>query len=232
MKRGFLAAALLVLSATTAEAQVQAKQFSVTTRLGARTSERAASLDAAALIGLDTEYALTKWFGVGTSIDVARGNTTNEDFLIRLRYGSAASAGGDSLYYQYLGQATNTININAFATLRYPAKKISPFLMGGLGTYALILDPQLNGRATKLNELSYVGGAGVWVRLTDKSGIQFDVRNVTFTNYNRELLNPARERPEQVIPFPEDFARPPAAKSTIANLTYTLGFRYIPGGGN
>lgn len=232
MRRGILAAALVLMTATTAEAQIQQGQFSVTTRLGARTSERAASLDPAAMIGLDTDYALTKWFGVGTSIDVARGNTTNEDFLIRLRYGSAASAGGDSLYYQYLGQATNTININAFATLRYPSKTISPFLMGGVGTYALILDPQLNGRATKLNELSYVGGAGLWIRVSDKTGIQFDVRNVTFTNYNRDLLNPARERPEQNIPFPEDFARPPAAKRTIANLSYTLGFRYIPGGGN
>lgn len=233
MKRVFVAAALLALTVSgTAEAQLQAKQFSVTTRLGARTSERAASLDPAALVGLDTEYALSKWFGVGTSIDVARGNTTNEDFLVRLRYGQAATSSGDSIYYQFLGQATNTININAFATLRYPSKRISPFLMGGVGTYALILDPQLNGRATKINELSYVGGAGLWLRLTEKSGIQFDVRNVVFQDYNRDLLNPARERPEQTVPFPEDFKLPPAAKSSIANLTYTLGFRYIPGGGN
>lgn len=233
MKRVYLAAALFsVVMGSTAEAQVASKQFSVTTRLGTRTSERAASLDPAALIGLDTEYSLSKYFGIGTSIDVARGNTTNEDFLIRLRYGQAATSGGDSIYYQFLGQATNTININAFATLRYPGKKISPFLLGGAGTYALILDPQLNGRATKLNELSYLGGAGVWFRLTDKSGIQFDVRNVVFQDYNRELLNPARDRTEQTVPFPEDFKRPPAAKSTVANLTYTLGFRYIPGGGN
>lgn len=233
MKRVVLAAALLAAAVSSpAEAQLQAKQFSVTTRLGTRTSERAASLDPAALIGLDTEYALNKYFGIGTNIDVARGNTTNEDFLIRLRYGSAATAGGDSLFYQYLGQATNTINVNAFATLRYPAKRFSPFLIGGVGTYALILDPQLNGRTTKINELNYLAGGGLWVKLTDRTGIQLDVRNVTFTNFDRELLNPARERPEQTIPFPEDFSRPPAAKSTVSNLTYTLGFRYIPGGGN
>jgi hypothetical protein len=233
MKRAFVTAALLALTAAnTAEAQLVAKKFSVTTRLGTRTSERAASLDPAAMVGLDTEYALNKWFGVGTSIDVARGNTTNEDFLVRLRYGQAASAGGDSIFYQFLGQATNTININTFATVRYPSKRISPFLLGGVGTYALILDPQLNGRSTKINELNYLAGGGVWFRLNDKSGIQFDVRNVIFQDYNRELLNPARERAEQNVPFPEDFKRPPAAKSTVANLTYTLGFRYIPGGGN
>jgi hypothetical protein len=230
MKRLACTAALLALFTSVAEAQLAPKSFSVTTRMGMRTSEVAASLDPAAVIGLDTEYAFNRYFGIGTAVDVARGNVTNEHFLVRLRYGSAGTTGGDSLYYQYLGQSTNTVSVNAFATLRYPGKRVSPFLMGGAGTYALLLDPQLYNAQRKINEMSYIGGAGVWLKLSEKAGIQLDVRNMVFTKYNRDLLNPAFERDEQNTPFPEDFPVPPANKSTVGNLTYTLGFRYIPGG--
>ena len=57
------------------------------TRIGTFTPERAASVDRQAMLGLDAEYALGKFLGVGTAIDVARGNTHREDFLQRLRFG-------------------------------------------------------------------------------------------------------------------------------------------------
>lgn len=221
---------IALLPVTAVGAQSIPKQFSVTTRLGAIAAERAASLEQAALLGLDTEYALNKWFALGTSVDVSRGNTTKKDFLTRLRYGNAAVAGGDSIYYQNLGQAVSTINISAFGTLRYPSKKLSPFVYGGIGSYVMILDPQVNGKATRANNLSYTGGVGVWYKLNDRVGIQLDARSVTYTKFDRQLLNPARGRTEQITPFPEDFPTPPPAKSTALNTMFTLGFRYIPGG--
>ena len=88
---GILAA--LALTAAGVGAQVAPKQFTVTTRVGVLQAERAASLDPAALIGLDAEYALSKYLGIATTVDVSRGNTTRADFLTRLRFGQAAVAG-------------------------------------------------------------------------------------------------------------------------------------------
>ena len=230
MRRFFSACALVAVTGTAAQAQWQAKQFSITTRIGGQSSERSASLDPAALIGVDTEYSFNKYFGIGTSVDVARGNTHREDFLIRLRYGLATTGGGDSLYYQYLGQAVDRVQLAAFGTARLPGKRLTPFVMGGVGTYFMALDPQLNGRNTKINELSYTGGGGISLKLTEKAGIQLDARFTQYQNYNRALLNPARDRNEQITPFPEDFPLAPAAKKTALNTMFTLGFRYVPGG--
>ena len=228
MRRIICAAVLLAAAATTASAQVQVNRFSVTTRLGALTPERAASLNTAGVVGLDTEYAFNRWFGLGISVDVARGNTHREDFVARIRRGDAQSGGGDTIFYQYVSQPVNTINLGAFGTLRYPSEKISPFVMGGVGTYTMLLDTQIAGRAARKNDLSYTVGAGLWVRLTDRSGLQFDVRSITLQDYDRAFLDPTRGRSPNMV-FPEDFPAVPAAKNTARNLMYTLGFRYIPG---
>jgi outer membrane protein W len=53
MRTVMLAAAFAALAATTAQAQVQAKRFSVTTRVGTVTPERSSSLDIAGLVGRD-----------------------------------------------------------------------------------------------------------------------------------------------------------------------------------
>ena len=151
MKRVVALLSSLALSAGVAGAQLAPKQFSVTTRLGTLTPERAASMDAQALVGLDAEYNLSKYFGIGTAVDVSRGNTRREDFLTRLRFGQAAVAGGDSIYYQYVSQPVNLVNLGLMGTLRYPGKKITPFVTGGVGTYVMILDAQINGKETRKN---------------------------------------------------------------------------------
>jgi hypothetical protein len=233
MSRVLRSLALLALSASVAGAQVQEKSFSVTTRVGGMSAERAASMQTAGLVGLDTEYALNKWFGIGTTVDVARANTTKEDFVARLRYGNANTGGGDSIFYQYLGQPVNMVNLGAFGMIRAPGKRFAPFVMGGVGTYVMLLDAQINGKAKRKNEMSYTGGAGFWLKLTESAGLQFDVRAIQFQGYDREFLNPATGRAEQNTPFPEDFPAPPAAKNTALNTVFTLGFRYIPNfGGN
>lgn len=235
MNRSALFITVLALAATSAGAQLAPKQFTVTTRVGTIQAERAASLDPAAVIGLDAEYALSKYLGFGTTVDVSRGNTTRADFLTRLRFGNASVAGGDSVYYQYVGQPVNTVNLGLAATLRYPGKKVAPFVMGGVGTYVMILDAQINGKETRRNDLSYTGGGGVWIKLSERAGLQFDVRAVQYQGFDRQFLNPARDRTELIQPFPEDFPTPPAAKKTALNTMFTLGFRYVPGavgGGN
>lgn len=230
MSRVLRAFALLAVSASALSAQVQVKQFAIVTRVGQVSPERASSLNSGGVIGLDTEYALNKWFGLGITAEVMRTNTHREDFLTRLRYGNAGVGGGDSIYYQYIGQPINTINVGAFGVVRYPSKKFSPFVLAGVGNYTMIADAQVNGKNKRTNDLSMTGGAGIWIKLGDRVGVQLDARAVQFQQYDRNFLNPAFGRPEQNTPFPEDFPKPPASKNTALNTTFTLGFRYIPGG--
>ena len=233
MKRVAYVVALLALTAGALKAQVEPGRFSVTTRLGAITPERAASMDVGGLVGLDTEYSFNRYFALGTTVDVSRSNTHREDFVARLRYGNASIGGGDTVYYQYLSQPVNTINLGAFALARYPAGRIAPFVMGGVGNYTMLLDTQVAGRAARKNAMSYTVGGGVWFQLSERTGIQLDVRSVTLQNYDRGFLDPSSGRSPNMV-FPEDFPAVPAAKKTAQNTVMTLGFRYIPGptGGN
>lgn len=233
MKRLVQSLALLAFSAGALGAQVQNHRFSVTTRVGAITPERSASLDAGGIVGLDTEYSLNKYFGIGTNIDVTRSNTRREDFVARLRYGNPSSGGGDTVYYQYLSQPVNTIHLGAFALARYPMGKLAPFVMGGVGNYTMLLDTQVSGRSARKNDLSYTLGGGAWYKLNERTGIQIDVRSLTLQKYDRAFLDPSSGKSPNTV-FPEDFPSVPAAKKTAQNTVITLGFRYIPGasGGN
>ncbi len=231
MKRTLGAVALLVLASATVEAQVQPRSFSVTTRVGTLTPERSASMDMSGLIGLDTEYAINRWLGIGANVDVARGNTRREDFVARYSYGNASVGGGDTVYYQYLSQPVNTINLGVFGVLRAPSERFSPFVMAGVGTYSMFLDAQVAGKAERKVEMSYLFGAGAWIRFTESTGIQLDVRALQMQKYDRAFLDPSKGRSPNTV-FPEDFPEVPAAKNTALNTVITLGFRYIPNGGN
>jgi hypothetical protein len=217
-----------VAGATAADAQAIKNQFSVTTRLGAIQPERAASLNTGGFIGLDAEYTLSRFFGVGTSVGVARMNTHKEDFLTTLRFGRADVAGGDSVYYQQVGQPVNLIDISAFAVARAPLGRFTPYATAGVGNYTMILDAQISGQARRSNDLSLSGGGGVWLNFSERAGIQLDARLLRLRNYDRNFIDPTNGRNRDAVFF-EDFEVPPAPKNTATSAVFTLGFRYIPG---
>lgn len=213
--------------AHTADAQTQRNKFSVVTRVGAVAPERSASIDVGGIVGVDTEYGINRYLGLSAAIDVSRANTHGADFLSRLRYGDPATGGGDTVYYQYNSQPVNTINLGLNAVGRLPLGRLTPFIMGGVGSYTQLLDVEVSGRAARNSDLSYLGGAGVNIRLSDRTGLQFDVRSVMLRNYDRAFLDPTRGRSPNNV-FPEDFPSVPTAKKTAQNTVITLGFRYIP----
>lgn len=230
MKRTLSAVALLFLATTTLEAQVQPRSFSITTRIGGISPERSAGMNKSGVIGLDTEYSFSKFVGIGTSVDVARGNTHREDFVARYRYGNAGVGGGDTIFYQYLGQPVNMINLGAYGVLRAPMGRLTPFVMAGVGTYSLFLDAQVAGKAERKVEMSYLFGGGANLQLSESTGFQIDIRALQMQKYDRLFLDPSKGSLPNTV-FPEDFPEVPAAKNTALNTVITLGFRYIPGGG-
>jgi hypothetical protein len=217
-----------------ASAQAVDKQFSIVTRFGAATPERAASINAGGFVGVDAEYSLSKHFGLGTSLGVARANTHREDFLTTLKFGRSDVVGGDSVYYQYVGQPVNLIDLSLYGVARAPMGRLTPYALAGVGTYTMLLDAQISGRAQRKNDISLSGGAGFWYRFTERAGIQLDGRLLSLQNYDRRFIDPTSGRFPNSS-FPEDFERPPAAKKTATAAIITLGFRYVPGnigGGN
>lgn len=224
-----LAGALGALAITSpAAAQSRDGQFTVTTRSGYIDWGRKTSLQGSPFIGLDAEYGLRRFFSLGTSLLVARPNTRGEDFLTTQTYGVGTS--GDTVLVYGASQAVSLVNGEVLATLRYPVSRLTPFVAGGIGYYGMFMDPQVSGASRRSNGMSGTLGAGVGVRLSERAGLQFDVRNLTFFDYDRLRLDPTNGRNSYRTLFGEDFAAPPAQSKRVNSLVFTIGFRYIPGG--
>jgi hypothetical protein len=220
------ATAALVL-ALPVGAQAPAGQFTVAARSGYADYGRSTSLEGAPFLGLDAEYGLHKYVGIGTSLFVSRPKTTAMDFLTTQTYG--VSTAGDTTFIYGASQAVNVLNGELLASLRYPVGRFTPFLIGGFGMYGMIFDPQVNRGNKSTSGTSASIGGGAAVRLSERAGLQFDVRNLTFFGYNRRDLDPSGGRNANTI-FAEDFALPPARSKSVNSLVFTIGFRYVPGG--
>ena len=229
--RRLAAAVTLVVAAgaTAAPAGAQAPvgQWAVTARSGMINFERASSLEASPFLGLDADYGLSKMFSLGTSVHVARPKTRKEDFLTSLTYGLGAT--GDTTFFYNVGQTMSMVEGELAANLRFPVGRFTPFAKAGVGYYGLFLDPQINNGVKRQDGMSFSGGAGFVFRLSERAGLQFDARSLTMQNFNQSALDPAGGRNPNVL-FPEDFPVRPAAKKSISNFLFTIGFRYIPGG--
>jgi outer membrane protein W len=220
-----LAAAAALAGA--ARAQEPTGQFSVTTRLGGVHFDRAASLKTAPFIGLDAEYGLSRNFAVGTEIDVTRPSTRAEDFLTTLTFGTPVT--GDTTLFFQTGQAVSIVHGGLLLRARYPGARLTPFAVGGAGYYAMFFDPQISRGTRRETSPSLTIGGGVGIKLTDRAGLQLDARDLIFTDYKASRLDPSGGRNPNIY-FPEDFPTPPARKSTVHNILFSIGFRYVPSG--
>ena len=236
-KRLFLHAALAASAAlaSAAEAQVAEREFVITPRAGYMVFDDASSIENAAALGLDAIFNVNQFFGIGTALTYSRPGTRGEDFIARLNYGLLER--GDTSFFYAVSQPLNILDLALNATLRLPiGGPVSPFVTGGAGVYTIYLDPQVNRGNDKFSRMSFNVGGGVNVRLGDQVGLQLDARNVTFRNFDRERLRPTdidrfAGNPLftfQNYEFPDAFAQPPAAKSTVNNLTFNIGFNYTP----
>jgi hypothetical protein len=221
----------LLGAVATARGQAPTQQFSVTTRAGSVTFDRAASLNPSPFVGLDAEYGLNRFFSLGTALTVMRPATHKQDFVTTLTFGTALA--GDTTFYYETGQSINIVDGEFIGVARYPAGRLTPFLLGGGGVYGMFFDPQENRGQRRASGAAFTVGGGVAVRLSERAGLQFDVRSLNYSNYKRSLLQQSGGRFPNVT-FVEDFPTRPAAKSTISNFSFSIGFRYVPdfhGGG-
>lgn len=213
--------------AAPAGAQAPVGQWAVSARGGMINFARASSLEASPYIGVDADYGLSPMFTIGSSVHVSRPTTRSEDFLTSLTYGQGTT--GDTTFFYNVGQTMSMVEGELSGTLRFPVGRLTPFAIAGVGYYGLFLDPQINNGVRRQNGASFSGGAGFLVRLSERAGLQFDARSLTLTNFSQQALDPAGGRNPNIL-FPEDFPVRPAAKKSVTNFLFTIGFRYIPGG--
>lgn len=226
---GTALAALAVLgTAGAAGAQNPSGQFTVITKAGAFAPTRAASLQTSGVVGIDALYGLGRFFGIGTSVNVARTNTRAEDFITTITLGTIAA--GDTTYFYETGQPVNLLDGSVLAMARLPiGDRLTPYLVGGVGGYGIFLDPEINRGRRNFQGMTSTFGGGLSFRISQRAGIQFDVRNQTYFKYKADQLDPSNGRFPNVF-FIEDFPTRPDRKSTVNMLSYTIGFRYVPSG--
>lgn len=223
---GFALASVL---AAPAGAQENGRAFAVTTRGGGITFDRASSLRATPVLGFDAVHGLTRNFAIGVSTTIARPSTRSEDFLTAITFG-VPTAGGDTTFFYEVAQSVNLIEGDLMAVLRLPLGRITPFVSAGAGYYSIFVDPQLNNaRKRRFGGASFAFGGGATIRLTERAGLQLDVRDLLLTNFDARHLDPTENRNPNIL-FPEDFPSPPSRKKAINNIMFSLGFRYLPGG--
>jgi hypothetical protein len=217
---------LLVTSALavpmSAHAQLATQQFSVTPRGGYMTFDDASGIDNAPYIGIDAQYALSPYFSLGTGLTVSRPQTIGDFFISQLTF-------GDTTFYLAAEQPLMMYDIGLSAQARYPGELFTPFLTGGVGYYLMDLDPQVETRPDRTGGISGQIGGGLHIRLGEQVGVQFEVRDMIFTGFERDELNPVAANFANSR-YPEDFAPPPAAKETVHNLMFGIGFSFVPRG--
>lgn len=223
MRSLLLAATAAALLPATAAAQWSSGQFSVTPRGGFMMYDDASGIDDAPYFGVEASYSFSPFFSVGTGLNVSRPQTLGDQFISQLTF-------GDTTYYFAVEQPLMLIDAGLTATGRYPGDLVTPYVMGGVGYYTLDLDPQVETRPERSSDVSGMLGAGLHFRVGRNVGIQLEVRDLIFTGFDRDDLNPVESEFNNTR-FPEDFAPPPAAKSTVHNLMFGIGFSFTPRSG-
>lgn len=220
--RGITLPLVLALVAPRAEAQADVHRFTVAPRGGYLHFDRASSIAPAAFVGVEATYAVTNFFTIGPTFAASRPSTRGEDFIASMSF-------ADTTFLFQVQQPLGVFDIGLAASLRAPTMlgRVAPYLIGSVGTYVIYMDPQVMRGPRSFSKLSMAGGAGLNVRVSDRAGVMLEVRDHIFTDYDRTRLNPTSTQ-FQNSRFVEDFPAPPAAKSTIHNLAFSLGFRYVP----
>lgn len=233
-------AALLLVAATEARAQQTTAQpsasqhFSVTPSLGVMHWDNASALankeaDASGsfsksvmtpMIGLTANYNVWNGLGLGFYFDAARPTTRGDYFpAALLKYGS-------DVRLENVSQRVTTLLYGLQARYGFAIGSLTPYVSGGFGAMSTYTDPQQNtGNVIFHNSSSQLGG-GLSYQLGGGS-ITLDLRNYTVFHWDRNKLNPVAPA-EQNTTFPTANGNPPAPKSTINNLRFSIGFSFVP----
>lgn len=183
----------------------------------------ATSIKPAAFLGFEALYRLTPWLRVGPAVTISQPSTNGDDFPAALTY-------GDTTFLFTAQQPLTVFDVGAMLHATLPTLgRLQPYAAGGMGYYTLYMDPQVTGADKRYGRTSFQVGGGADVRLTGRTGIRLDVRDLMFSSFDREALDPIRaqysayQRFGQVLP-----TRVASEKGLKHNLVMSIGFTFTP----
>lgn len=184
------------------------------------------AIKGAPMVGLDVRYNANRFFSVSPSLTVSQPRTDGNYFPAALFY-------GDTLTQLFRVTQPLTVLDAALTGVARVADlgRVSPYAMGGVGVYTLYLDPQVNNGSRRISHMSYTAGAGLNFRISERTGLVLDVRDIIFTNYDRDRINPVGAS-ASAFRYLDDFpkARPQGGATSMNNFAFSLGFTFIPAG--
>lgn len=237
--------ALFVGSVTTGQAQVVERgNFNVVIGGGAIMHPNHSALVAVSpVLNLQGQMHLTENFGVGFALDYTRTSTDDDIFpYAQFRFPTA-----DSTLLVSLRQPVSVFNYQLTGTLGTGVgERLYPYLVGGVGGYTVYLDPQQNDKSVRQTDLAFTLGGAMKIGIGSSSSIDLSIRDVIWTNFSRDLMNPTPNRtcresgvrqfsgsvcPNERFPSldPElSDSNWSEAQKTVHNIVFTAAFSFIP----
>jgi hypothetical protein len=216
----------LVLGATLAAtaalpAAAQGGRVTVGPRLGYIKYQSKTGMKSSGMLGLDGVYHLTRNFGVGFMLDVARPETDGAFFPAELSFGDTT----------FVFQVSQPLTVVQYAAqfLATTGGRFAPFVSGSVGGYRVTLDPQISAGNESFSKLGFSIGGGIDLQIGQSGGVRLEARDFIFTKFDRARLNPVREA-NQPARFPEVIPTPAPFEGSAHNLMVALGFTFTPGG--
>lgn len=214
-----LAIALTAGLVSAGEAQVSPRQFQLTPFGGMLWVDESSALKDAASFGVEAIYYVNDWIGIGLGGSYTR-TKTDGTFFPPLKTNLGESIDTTIV----ISQDLSILSYGIVAKLGIGIGRLNPYIAGGVGGYGMYLDPQSNDGLVFIHDLAFEVGGGLHFRISDRAGVRLNARDIIFTGYDRDRLNP-------VNPFfwgDFDPSTVPAKESTVHNIRVDFGFSYVP----
>lgn len=183
------------------------------------------AIKGAPMIGLDVRYNLGRFFAVSPSLTVSQPKTDGAYFPAALYQGDTTQLFAVTQPVTMLDAALT--GVGHLGDLG----RLSPYAIAGVGVYTLYLDPQVNNGDRRLSHMSYSVGGGLNFRLTNRTGLVLDARDLILTNFDRDRMNPVHGNAVAtrfLDTFPK--ARSQGGATSMHNVVLSLGFTFTPTG--
>ena len=180
------------------------------------------------MAGISALYWVQEKIAVGLTFDVARPISNGAYFTPAVM----EVAGEQSL--SFVNQRLTVLQYAVAAEFAPSIARLSPFVNGSIGGYTVYPEAgktdfaAVSGFET-FTDIMFSVGVGLDYALGESGGIRLELRDMIYTGWEREKLNPVR--PEfQTALFPDIAPVPPDESSSLNNFRLSLGFNFVPRG--
>ncbi len=227
-----LGALLLVLAPPSSGQETTRGRYTVSV-VGARMLyDNSSAIEDAWTGGVEAQYNIREWLGLGVYFNAARPTTNGEFFpLVRLEF-------SDTVINTLISQQVTQLDFGAIASVRVPLGRFQVRGVAGIGRYVFNLDdqridsPAVPGQLKdSFGDLSYNIGGAVGFVFGAAGAVEFRIRDFIYTDYDRDSFNLSEPLLAATdVPHPRPDLLFSEKKSTIHNLRLELGFSFTFGG--